>query len=986
MASPSSSGRVASPTLSLSRPGDAVAYRQASRIDSSSSQNGVNDGSDLFDASNVFLHRTTQSSVTAPSQHEFLRSCSPELTLQSLDTSREQLRPKRHSFIEASENDDAIVSRHEDAYSSSPNLSFTTGWDAAPGGSVNRNKSAAAGSALGSIGDGRPANSSPEAHRTRALPPVLRDLDRNIPPASAAVDSEQIFTSIAVPKSRPSSFILDVLPADQARDRKAAVSGSPYGMLSVDTAVSPTLSRVPSPARSASSDIGSVGFDFSSARASQTTVSQLTDDVTSAEIPIGNHSHDPRVFNMLSSLSSRVTQLETGLQDLAASQDAEMRAMKKEMNMLRTFVIQASVGSVGHAPESALDRDLSTSPAIGNGRPAQRSPGILAPHPVIASSSVSPLSPMDTLDKDRQDQISLLTAQINALSSTVTHLMSAGVGPAAVQHPATFNQQQRHVSSPVAPQSSSPYAENWRRDMIGISNKTAAVSGLGLTNASHPQTAYSGNASKNAMMRSLSATSMTRGNSLNGSSWDPASSPMVTSGSSLGASSPVPGSNPPGSLGSKWEALGIGADLFRAVAKYGIGPPTKVQMKAIPVVARMQDVIAQAPAIQERIQSYVIPSLQLMLANMVSEHGGSPRGIQTLVITATVDQAAQAHRLYSGLGSAFGIHSALIAGHPSSSDLKGDVANLTKTRPQVLVGTPHKMHELLKVGLNLVDVKMLVVDECDQVLARNLSDHVSSIAKMLADSISGSRSSLGAGSDSSTPSRQTVIFSCTVPQDVLTFAGSLQGREVVRVLARRDTAETASPSSRGVRQYFLPVQSTSKAPGSDRMDLGTAREHKLQALADLCRQNVYETAIVVCASVDSVEAVSYKLNSSGIDSYVLHQDLSSSARSALMSRFRSSGSPRSGGLKKALVVYDALSRNLTDAPPVTLVINFELPRVWEDYQSRVGLASTSGNNGRSAVIVNIVAANAELEMLRNIESHFRCKISEWPAASLSSLH
>lgn len=59
------------------------------------------------------------------------------------------------------------------------------------------------------------------------------------------------------------------------------------------------------------------------------------------------------------------------------------------------------------------------------------------------------------------------------------------------------------------------------------------------------------------------------------------------------------------SLLGKWEALGVAGDMLRAIVKYGIGPPSKIQMKAIPCVLNTQDIVAQASSIQERIQCYV---------------------------------------------------------------------------------------------------------------------------------------------------------------------------------------------------------------------------------------------------------------------------------------------------------------------------------------------------------------------------------------------
>lgn len=56
----------------------------------------------------------------------------------------------------------------------------------------------------------------------------------------------------------------------------------------------------------------------------------------------------------------------------------------------------------------------------------------------------------------------------------------------------------------------------------------------------------------------------------------------------------------------------------------------------------------------------------------------------------------------------------------------------------------------------------------------------------------------------STIDRQMAIFSCTVPQDVLGFATSLQLKEPVKVLVRRENTDGgASPSMRGLKQYYM---------------------------------------------------------------------------------------------------------------------------------------------------------------------------------------
>lgn len=293
---------------------------------------------------------------------------------------------------------------------------------------------------------------------------------------------------------------------------------------------------------------------------------------------------------------------------------------------------------------------------------------------------------------------------------------------------------------------------------------------------------------------------------------------------------------------TKWDHLNLQPDLLRSILKYGLGPPNKIQQRALPFLLRGSDIIAQAPPTQERIASYVIPALQLILntlrsAPLVGTAAAHTAGPFVLMVSTTVDQATQAQRMALGLGSPLGVRVHIAAG--TSADAMTEAQNVMQARPHIVVGTPTKMSELFTClanlrspGLpNLGDVKMVVLDEVDQMIARNLSDHVGTLLRVLPPVSTGSTgSSLGApnmgpgggraspmlspglppsSSGSSPfnnfdrrsqqqpgrngaatpglpPDRQTAIFSNTVPQDVLNFAQSIHLRESVRVLVRRE--------------------------------------------------------------------------------------------------------------------------------------------------------------------------------------------------------
>jgi len=344
-----------------------------------------------------------------------------------------------------------------------------------------------------------------------------------------------------------------------------------------------------------------------------------------------------------------------------------------------------------------------------------------------------------------------------------------------------------------------------------------------------------------------------------------------------------------------------------------LGPPNKIQQRALPFLLKGADIIAQAPPTQERIAAYVIPAIQVALTTLSSGRPG--RGPVVILVSTTVDQATQAQRMIRDLGGPIGIRSALGVG-ASNGDASQEVRAMQQTMPHIVCGTPQKLHTLFTSATPLdgSEVRFLVIDEVDQLIARNLHESVLNIVKLMpspksrppqgpgtptapgsnggftpsSEDIPLSRKFSLAGSASPTIERQTALFSNTVPQDVLNLATSIQLREPVRVLVRRDGGVTQGESvqsARGLRQYYLYLaftatvraDTTSAAPGGGLGIIGSgrgstataetvqAREWKLDALADLLDDVELTHAIIHVGGMSAMESVMYKLASRGFE-------------------------------------------------------------------------------------------------------------------------
>ncbi|CAL1702347.1 unnamed protein product [Somion occarium] len=496
-----------------------------------------------------------------------------------------------------------------------------------------------------------------------------------------------------------------------------------------------------------------------------------------------------------------------------------------------------------------------------------------------------------------------------------------------------------------------------------------------------------------------------------------------------------------GPMITKWEQLALAPDLLRSLSSFGVGPPNKIQQRALPFLLRGSDIIAQAPPTQERIAAYVIPAIHTAL--LYSTGRGLVRGPSVVMISTTVDQATQAQRMIRDIGGPIGVRSALGVGTTSANDLNAELHLLQQNMPHIICGTPQKLHALFTSpgGIPGGEVRFLVLDEVDQLIARNLHDFVFQVVKLLPpprsrpvssgipttptnnnsqSSLSnfdnGSTSSLGTSFQntprrfstvspapsmeaSNGPSgqieRQTALFSNTVPQDVLNLATTIQLREPVRVLVRRDgnvTHADTNQGARGLRQFYLYLAFTASGRSEQPLPQGSlgiigsgrgatsaetvqAREWKLDALADIFSDLELPRAIIHVGGMTALEAVHYKLASRGLEP---HSDMNHAARTSALAKFRS---PHESIMRqpttKVLVVYDVQVKT-PEVSHVPLIINYDLPKAVEEYAHRVAPA-IAPSYSRAGVVVNFVTATGgDVEMLRSIECFYKIKCPEVP--------
>jgi ATP-dependent RNA helicase DeaD len=355
-----------------------------------------------------------------------------------------------------------------------------------------------------------------------------------------------------------------------------------------------------------------------------------------------------------------------------------------------------------------------------------------------------------------------------------------------------------------------------------------------------------------------------------------------------------------------FEALGLRAELLRAVTELGYDTPTPIQLQAIPALMSGRDVLGQAQTGTGKTAAFALPMLHHM--NMAA------RGVQALVLTPTRELATQVANAIHEYGQHLDAKIMPIYGGQSYSRQESRI----KRGVHVIVATPGRLIDLLDRGmLNLETVRYVVLDEADEMLKMGFIDDVANI--------------LGR-----TPTdRQTALFSATLPTQIEQLAAQYL-RQPLRIEIERATLTVEQITQR----YFLVHE-----------------ESKIPALSRLLEIEQPASALIFARTRAGAAELSEALIKRGYLVDVISGDLMQDAREHVLRRFRNGDLP-------VLVATDVVARGI-DIPEVSHVFNFDLPHDPEDYVHRIG---RTGRAGRSGIAISFITPR-EMRRLKMVE-HF----------------
>ncbi|HEY3266370.1 MAG TPA: DEAD/DEAH box helicase [Armatimonadota bacterium] len=344
---------------------------------------------------------------------------------------------------------------------------------------------------------------------------------------------------------------------------------------------------------------------------------------------------------------------------------------------------------------------------------------------------------------------------------------------------------------------------------------------------------------------------------------------------------------------STFEELGLSEATLAAVAAMGYEEPTPVQAVSIPPLLEGRDVLAQAQTGTGKTAAFAIPILECIDASDVYP--------QALVMAPTRELAVQVAAAIYDLGHSQDIRVlAVYGGQPIDRQLRG-----LRNGVHVVVGTPGRLMDHIRRGtLQLDRVKILILDEADQMLDMGFVDDIEFILQQMPEE------------------RQTGLFCATIAPRIAQIVDNYL-RDPIRVSTQREAVSMPK-----IRQVAYQV------PG----------RVKTEALMRLMDALAPTSSMVFCRTKRDVDELTERLQIQGYAAEGIHGDMGQMERERVLKRFREATA-------QILVATDVAARGL-DIPDVTHVFNYDLPTDPEQYVHRIGRTGRAGRTGEAVSLVS----------------------------------
>ncbi|MDD3051930.1 MAG: DEAD/DEAH box helicase [Candidatus Cloacimonetes bacterium] len=342
-----------------------------------------------------------------------------------------------------------------------------------------------------------------------------------------------------------------------------------------------------------------------------------------------------------------------------------------------------------------------------------------------------------------------------------------------------------------------------------------------------------------------------------------------------------------------FKELGLSEETLKGLSKKGFEEPTPIQEKSIPYLLNEEgDLVGQAQTGTGKTAAFGLPMIELFEEKC--SH------IQSLILAPTRELAIQVAEEINSLKGRKKLTIIPVYGG-QSIDLQ---LRLLKKGVDIVVGTPGRIIDHLhRKTLNLEKIKLLVLDEADEMLNMGFIDDVKEILSK------------------TNQEKRTLLFSATMPSEILHIAKNYM---------KSYTLFKVTPDQ-------LTVNNT------EQIYFEVAAADKFEALCRIIDMEHNFYGLVFCRTKVDVDDLSSHLLERGYEADALHGDISQHMRERILNKFKKRQI-------NILIATDVAARGI-DVQDLTHVINYSLPQDTESYIHRIGRTGRAGKEGNAITFI-----------------------------------
>jgi len=370
-----------------------------------------------------------------------------------------------------------------------------------------------------------------------------------------------------------------------------------------------------------------------------------------------------------------------------------------------------------------------------------------------------------------------------------------------------------------------------------------------------------------------------------------------------------------------FQDFGLSDPIHKAIQDMGFHIATPIQKLAISPILAGRDIVGQSQTGTGKTAAFGIPILERIHPDSLAT--------QALILCPTRELAVQIAVEMKALGKY--MHRIHILPVYGGQPIERQLSALGKG-VQVVIGTPGRIGDHLKRGtLRLDHVRIAVLDEADKMLDMGFIEEIRWILGQVP------------------ANRQTLLFSATIPDEILSLSRSFQSKPEVFRVASEDLT----------------------VPEIEQIYFNIGNQPRIDVLTRLLKSHDEKQSLVFCNTKRRVSQLTKALQGKGFAVSGLHGDLRQSMRDRVMAQFRN-------GSLRVLIATDVAARGI-DVSTIEMVVNYEVPLDEELYIHRIG---RTGRAGKSGLAVTFVAGKEQFQLAK-IQDYANTIILHHPLPSAS---